>query len=85
MICRLIDRYPEIGKDAVTLTDDNARGSVISMAMIFELHAVAVDDEVDTSVSSRLLLLTTFCTCRLVLLFILHSLFCFPWYYRLWE
>ena len=38
---------------------------------------------VDTSVFSRLFLSTTFCTCRLALLFTSHSLFCLPWYYRL--
>ena len=48
MTCRLIDRYPEIGDDAVTLTDNDAGGS-ISMTMIFELHAVAVDDEYNFS------------------------------------
>ena len=50
-----INRYPEIGGDVVTLTDNNAGGS-ISLSMIFELHAVAVDDDinlVDTSVSWR--------------------------------
>ena len=40
----LIDRYTEIGDDAVTLTDNDAGGS-ISMSMFFELHVVAVDDE----------------------------------------
>ena len=44
LTCRLIDRYPEIGDDAVILTDNDADGSN-SMTMIFELHAVAVDDE----------------------------------------
>ena len=50
----LINQYPEIGDDViVTLTDNNAGGS-ISLSMIFELHAVVVDDgiiSVDTSVS----------------------------------
>ena len=50
-----VNRYPEIGGDVVTITDNNAGGS-ISLSMIFELHAVAVavDDDinlVDTSVS----------------------------------
>ena len=46
-----INRYPEIGDDAVAGTDNDAGGS-ISMSMVFELHATAVDDEitsVDTS------------------------------------
>ena len=49
----LINRYHEIGDDAVVGTDNDA-GASMSMSMIFELHAVAVDDEitsVDTSVS----------------------------------
>ena len=48
-----INRYPEIGDDTVVGTDNDPGGS-ISMSIIFELHAVAVDDEitsVDTSVS----------------------------------
>ena len=48
MACRLIDRCPENGDDPVTLTDNDAGGS-ISMTMIFELHAVVVDDEYDFS------------------------------------
>ena len=48
MACRLIDRCPENGDDPVTLTDNDAGGS-ISMTMIFELHAVAVDDEYNFS------------------------------------
>ena len=47
-----MNRYPEISDDAVTLTDNDAGGS-ISISMIFELVAVAVDDGiilVDTSV-----------------------------------
>ena len=39
-----INRYPKIGDDAVIGTDNDAGGS-ISMSMIFELHAIAVDDE----------------------------------------
>ena len=46
LTCRLIDRYPEIGNDAVTLTDNDAGGSI---SMVFELHAVAVDDEYNFS------------------------------------
>ena len=46
MACRLIDRCPENGDDAVTLTDNDAGGS-ISMTMIFELHVVVIDDEYD--------------------------------------
>ena len=42
--CGLIDQYPEIGDDAVPLTDNDAGGST-SMSLIYELHAVAVDDE----------------------------------------
>ena len=45
----LINRYPEICDDAVVGTDGS-----ISVSMIFELHAVAVDNDVilvDTSVS----------------------------------
>ena len=49
-----INRYPKIGDDdVVTLTDNDVGGS-ISMSMVFELHAAAVDDDiisVDTSVS----------------------------------
>ena len=48
-----INRYPEIGDDTVVGIDNDPGGS-ISMSIIFELHAVAVDDEitsVDTSVS----------------------------------
>ena len=63
-----INQYPEIGDDAVVGTDNDA-GGTISMSMNFELHAVAVDDDifsVDTSVSWRLFLLTKFCTCRSV-------------------
>ena len=48
-----INRYPEIVDDTVVGTDNGAGGS-ISMSMIFELHAVAADDDiisVDTSVS----------------------------------
>ena len=48
MTCRLIDRYPETGDDAFTLTDNDTSGS-ISMTMIFELHAVALDDEYNFS------------------------------------
>ena len=48
MTCRLINRYPEIGDDAVTLTDNDLGGS-ISMTMIFELHAAAFDDEYNFS------------------------------------
>ena len=48
MTCRLIDRNPEIGDDAVTLTDNDAGGS-ISITMIFELHAIAIDDEYSVS------------------------------------
>ena len=40
-----VDRNPKIGDDVVTLTDNDAGGS-ISISMIFELHAVAVDDDV---------------------------------------
>ena len=49
-----INRYPQIGVDAVTLLTDNDAGRSISMSMIFELNAVAVDDDIispDTSVS----------------------------------
>ena len=46
MTCRLIDRYHEIGNDAVTHTDTD--GS-ISMTITFQLHAVAVDDEYNFS------------------------------------
>ena len=48
-----INRYPEIGDNAVAGTNNDAGGS-ISMSMDFELHAAVVDDEitsVDTSVS----------------------------------
>ena len=48
MECQLIGQYPEIGDDAVTLTENDAGGS-ISMTMIFELHAVAFDDEYNFS------------------------------------
>ena len=41
----LVNKYPEIGDDTVTLADNEAGGS-ISMSMIFELHAVAVDDDI---------------------------------------
>ena len=80
LTCRLIDRYLGIGDDAVTLTNNDA-GRSISMTMIFELHATAIDDEYNFSryfSVLRLFLSTIFCTCRLVLLFISHSLFCFP-------
>ena len=43
----MINRYPEIGDDAfvtVILTDNDAGGS-ISMLIVFELHAVAVDND----------------------------------------
>ena len=46
MTCQLLDRYHEIGNDAVTHTDTD--GS-ISMTIIFQLHAVAVDDEYNFS------------------------------------
>ena len=45
-----INRYPEIGDD--NDAGDNDAGGSISMSMVFELHATAVDDEitsVDTS------------------------------------
>ena len=48
-----INRYPEFGDDSVTLTDNDAGGS-LSMSMIFDLDAVAVDDDiisVDTTLS----------------------------------
>ena len=45
MTCRLIDRYLEIGDDAVTLTNNDA-GRSISITMIFELHATAIDDDI---------------------------------------
>ena len=51
-----INRYPEIGDDAVVGTD-NTGGRSISMSVIFELHAIAVHDDkisIDTSVSWRL-------------------------------
>ena len=56
-----INRYPEIGDNVVTLTDNDA-GESILMSMIFEMHAVAVDDDiisVDNSVSWILFLSTT--------------------------
>ena len=55
-----INRYPEIGDNVVTLTDNDA-GESILMSMIFEIHAVAVDDiiSVDNSVSWILFLSTT--------------------------
>ena len=62
----LINRYPEIGDDAVVGTDNDA-GRSISMSMIFELHTVAAADEmtsVDTSVSWKFFLLTAFCICK---------------------
>ena len=48
LTCQLINRYPEIGDDAVTLTDNDVGGS-ISMTIIFEFHAVAFDDEYNFS------------------------------------
>ena len=44
-----INRYPEISDDAVVGGDNDAGGS-ISMSMIFELHAVAVDDIISVDV-----------------------------------
>ena len=76
-----INQYPEIGDDAAVTLIDNDVGGSISGSMIFELHAVAVDDDiisVDTSVPCSVFLSTTFCNCRSVLLFSSHSLFFFP-------
>ena len=49
-----INQYPELADDAVVTLIDSDVGGSISGSMIFELHAVAVDDDiisVDTSVS----------------------------------
>ena len=76
-----INQYPEIGDDAAVTLIDNDVGGSISRSMIFELHAVAVDDDiisVDTSVSCSVCLSTTFCNCRSVFLFSSHSLFFLP-------
>ena len=45
-----INRYPEIGDDSVTLTDNDA-GWSLSISMIFDLDAVAVDDDIISVVS----------------------------------
>ena len=75
----LINRYLEIGDDTVVCADNDA-GGFISMSMIFELHPNAVDD--DYILSWRLFLLTTFCTCRSVIVLITFSLL-FPMMFSL--
>ena len=56
LTCRLIDRYPEISDDAVTLTDNDAGGLsqwfLNYMLLLLMMNIISVD----TSVSSRLFL-----------------------------
>ena len=56
LTCRLIDQYPEIGDDTVTLTDNDAGGPcrwfLNYMLLLLMMNIISVD----TSVSSGLFL-----------------------------
>ena len=75
LTCRLIDRYPEIGDDDVTLTDNDAAGGPSQWFLNYMLLLLMMNiNSVDTSVSSGLFLWTTLRTCRSALLFYhIHS------------
>ena len=57
LTCRLIDRYPEIGDDDVTLTDNDAAGGPSQWFLNYMLLLLMMNiNSVDTSVSSGLFL-----------------------------